>query len=246
MKLEKAYKLLALQEDISNRTAKDLIDRGVVYSNGKKVVVARGEMSVDSKFKIEKIEKIRVLFEDDKIMAVDKPAFVTSEEVSKEKGYPLVHRLDRETSGVLILSKDEAFRKKAVEAFKAREVKKEYIAVVEGRLIEDIVINSPILTVKKGNVAHSRISDLGKEAISRVEPLMYESKKSKIKITIDTGRTHQIRVHLKSIAAPIQGDVQYGGRPFKRMMLHAQRIVFMGYNIVSGEPDDFKKFASIS
>ena len=76
--MEKAYKLLALQEGISNRAAKELIDRGVVYSGGKKVSVARGEMSESSKFKIEKIAPIKVLFEDEFIMAVDKPAFMSS------------------------------------------------------------------------------------------------------------------------------------------------------------------------
>ena len=60
--MEKAYKLLAGQEGISNRAAKDLIDRGVVYSGGKKVAVARGEMSGDSSFKIEKIAKIKTIF----------------------------------------------------------------------------------------------------------------------------------------------------------------------------------------
>ena len=80
--MEKAYKLLALQEGISNRAAKDLIDRGVVYAAGKKVSVARGELSPSTKFKIEKIAPIKVLFEDEFIMAVDKPAFMTSEEVA--------------------------------------------------------------------------------------------------------------------------------------------------------------------
>lgn len=241
--MEKAYKLLALQEGISNRAAKELIDRGVVYCEGKKVSVARGEMSGSAKFKIERIAPIRVIFEDAFIMAVDKPAFMTSEEVAEQKKLPLLHRLDRETSGVLLLTKDEAFRAKAVSAFKKREVKKEYIAIVEGRVVEAVEINAPILTIKKGSSAHSKISADGKEAISHVEPLMVEGKRSKIKISIDTGRTHQIRVHLKSIGAPILGDTEYGGRPNKRMMLHAAKIELLGYSLKSKEPEDFIKFA---
>ena len=62
-------------------------------------------------------------------------------------------------------------------------------------------INAPILTIKKGNTAYSKISDEGKEAISHIEPLMIEGKRSKIKECIETGRTHQIRVHLKSIVS---------------------------------------------
>ena len=240
--MEKAYKLLAGQEGISNRAAKDLIDRGVVYSGGKKVLVARGEMSGDSSFKIEKIAKIKIIFEDDFIVAVDKPAFVTSEEVALEKKLPLLHRLDKETSGVLLLTKDDEFRKKAVDAFKKHEVLKEYIAIVEGRVAEVVTVNAPIITVKKGSTAHSRISSDGKEAISHIEPLMIEGKRTKVKVTIETGRTHQIRVHLKSIAAPIQGDTEYGGRPYKRMMLHASKIALLGYSFQSKEPEDFTRF----
>ena len=240
--MEKAYKLLAGQEGISNRAAKDLIDRGVVYSGGKKVAVARGEMSGDSSFKIEKISKIKTIFEDDFIVAVDKPAFVTSEEVALEKKLPLLHRLDKETSGVLLLTKDDEFRKKAVDAFKKHEVLKEYIAIVEGRVAEVVTVNAPIVTIKKGSTSHSRISSEGKEAISHIEPLMIEGKRTKVKVTIETGRTHQIRVHLKSIAAPIQGDTEYGGRPYKRMMLHASKIALLGYSFQSKEPEDFTRF----
>lgn len=240
--MEKAYKLLAGQEGISNRAAKDLIDRGVVYSGGKKVAVARGEMSGDSSFKIEKIAKIKTIFEDDFIVAVDKPAFVTSEEVALEKKLPLLHRLDKETSGVLLLTKDDEFRKKAVDAFKKHEVLKEYIAIVEGRVAEVVTVNAPIVTIKKGSTSHSRISSEGKEAISHIEPLMIEGKRTKVKVTIETGRTHQIRVHLKSIAAPIQGDTEYGGRPYKRMMLHASKIALLGYTFQSKEPEDFTRF----
>lgn len=240
--MEKAYKLLAGQEGISNRAAKDLIDRGVVYSGGKKVAVARGEMSGDSSFKIEKIAKIKTIFEDDFIVAVDKPAFVTSEEVALEKKLPLLHRLDKETSGVLLLTKDDEFRKKAVDAFKKHEVLKEYIAIVEGRVAEVVTVNAPIITIKKGSTSHSRISSEGKEAISHIEPLMIEGKRTKVKVTIETGRTHQIRVHLKSIAAPIQGDTEYGGRPYKRMMLHASKIALLGYSFQSKEPEDFTRF----
>ncbi len=241
--MEKAYKLLAIQEKISNRAAKELIDRGVVYAEGKKVSVARGEMAEQTKFKVEKIAPVRIIFEDDLIMAVDKPAFMTSEEVAEQKKLPLLHRLDRETSGVLILSKDEAFRAKAINAFKRRDVKKEYIAIVEGRVVEAVEVNAPLLTIKKGQSAYSKISDDGKEAISHIEPLMVEGKRSKVKVTIETGRTHQIRVHLKSIGASILGDTQYGGRPHKRMMLHAAKIAFLGYTLSSKEPEDFLKFA---
>ncbi len=107
-KMEKAYKLLALQESISNSQAKALIDRGLVYVANRKVTVARGELPVKTSFNVQEIAKAKVIYEDNDLLVVDKPAFLNTDEV--ERQYPdaqLLHRLDRETSGVLILVKDE-------------------------------------------------------------------------------------------------------------------------------------------
>lgn len=238
-KTQKAYKLLALQEGISNRAAKDLIDKGLVYSGGKKVKVARGEIEAGVRFRVEKIGKYKIIFEDNNIIAVDKPAYLNSEEIEKKIGSKLLHRLDRETSGILLFVKDEEFRLEAIEEFKQQRVEKEYIAWVEGKVAEEIEIDKPILTIKKGK-AYSKISyEDGKDAYSFVEPMMIEGRRSKVKVTIKTGRTHQIRVHLKSIDHPIVGDTQYGGKPYKRAMLHAYRIKLFDYEFVSKEPKDF-------
>lgn len=242
---EKAYKLLAIQEKISNRAAKDLIDRGVVYSGGRKISVARGEISVKAKFKIEKIEKAKVIFEDDKILAVDKPAFLTTEEVAKDYDATLLHRLDKETSGVLLFTKDEDFHKQAVNAFKNKEVYKEYIAIVQGKLVEPITIDEPLITIKKGSSLFSKISEDGKVAITHIEPLMLEGKLSKVKVVIETGRTHQIRAHLKSIKTPILGDTHYGAKAYKRVMLHAHKISLLGYEFKSNEPKEFVKCMNV-
>lgn len=237
---EKAYKLLAIQEGITNRSAKDLIDRGVVYSGGRKVVMARAEMSAKARFRVEQINKIKVLFEDDKIMAIDKPSFITSEQIAKKQGYPLLHRLDKETSGVLLLVKDEEFRAKAINAFKKFEVEKEYLAWIGGRLVEPLQIDLPLLTIKKNNKAYTKVSEKdGRPAESLVEPLMIEGKFSKVKVRIKTGRTHQIRVHLKHEGYPIVGDAVYGGKPHKRILLHASKIALMGYSFESPEPKGF-------
>ncbi|MCH9814358.1 MAG: RluA family pseudouridine synthase [Epsilonproteobacteria bacterium] len=237
---EKAYKLLAIQENITNRSAKDLIDRGLVYSGGKKVVMARAEMPARTRFRVEEITKMHVIFEDDKIVAIDKPAFVTSEQIAKKRGEKLLHRLDKETSGVLLLVKDEDFRKIAIEAFKKQDVLKEYIAWVSGSIVEPLKIDKPILTIRKQNQAYSKISTDGRAALSEVEPLMIEGKLSKVKVKILTGRTHQIRVHLKSEGSPIIGDQFYGGKPHKRVLLHASKIALLGYSFESKEPKDFK------
>ncbi len=236
---EKAYKLLAIQEGITNRSAKDLIDRGVVYSGGKKIVMARALMSANTKFKVQKIAKTKVIFEDDNIVAIDKPAFVTSEQIAKKFNCKLLHRLDKETSGVLLLVKDEEFRKRAIIEFKEQRVKKEYIAWVSGMVVEAFEIDKPLLTIKKENRSFTRVSKNGLEAISFVEPLMIDGKFSKVKVIIKTGRTHQIRVHLKSEGYPVVGDQVYGGKSAKRVMLHAKKIELLGYSFKSREPKDF-------
>jgi 23S rRNA-/tRNA-specific pseudouridylate synthase len=236
---EKAYKLLAVQEGITNRSAKDLIDNGLVYSGGKKVVMARALMPARTTFRVEKPLKIKKIFEDDKIIVIDKPAFITSEQIAKKQGAPLLHRLDKDTSGLLLLVKDEDFQKKAIEAFRKFEVDKSYIAWVQGVIAEEIRIEAPLLTIKRNGSAFTKVSKNGKEALSIVEPLEVHGKRTKVKVTIKTGRTHQIRAHLKYAGYPIIGDRVYGGRPHKRMLLHAFHINLLGYDFTADTPKDF-------
>ena len=236
---EKAYKLLAVQEGITNRSAKDLIDNGLVYSGGKKVVMARALMPGKTTFRVEKPLKIKKIFEDAKLVVIDKPAFVTSEQIAKKQKVPLLHRLDKDTSGLLLLVKDEAFQKEAIEAFRRHAVKKSYIAWVQGVIAEELRIDAPLLTIKRGGSAFTKVSPKGKEAISIVEPLEVHGKRTKVKVTIETGRTHQIRAHLKHAGFPIIGDRIYGGKPHRRMLLHAHHINLLGYDFTSEPPKDF-------
>ena len=244
MPKEKAYKLLAMQENISNNQAKSLIDRGLVYVGSKKVMIARGEIDTKTKFRIEKIEKLHVIFEDEHILVIDKPPFVNSDEIERSfKGAKLLHRLDRETSGVLMLVKNEAFRKKAIEEFRKDRVYKEDVAWVDGLVTEETVIDKPILTQKRGGKAYSKISKQGKPAITELYPETISGKKTKLKLIIHHGRTHQIRAHLRSVNLHIIGDEQYGGRRYKRIMLHARRVRLFDYEFVADEPTSFVHFA---
>ena len=243
--MEKAYKLLAFQEGISNGKAKELIDKGVVTVMGKKIQVARGEMKEDTVFKVKDIANARVIFEDDDILVVDKPAHLNSQEV--EKKFPqavLLNRLDKETSGVMLLAKNEDFRKKAINEFKNHKVYKEYVAIVDGKIVEEEVIDMPISTIK-GKTARSRIDEQnGKPAKTTVYPNMIEGKKSKIKIIIENGRTHQIRVHLQYAGMPIIGDLQYGkaSNQVTRVMLHSKVTRILGYEFQAKEPKEFFHF----
>lgn len=244
-KMEKAYKLLALQESISNSQAKTLIDRGLVYVANRKVTVARGELPVKTTFHIEEVLNAKVIYEDDDLLVVDKPAFLNTDEV--ERKYPdaqLLHRLDRETSGVLILVKNEEYRLKAISEFKRNKVYKEYTAWVEGMFIDETEIDKPILTEKRHNKAFSKISPKGKPAHTTVTPVEVVGKYSKVKVVIREGRTHQIRCHLRSIGFPIAGDEQYGGRRAKRVMLHARKVELLGKTFVADEPKIFAHYSS--
>lgn len=242
MKEEKAYKLLALQEGISNNEAKSLIDSGLVSAKGQKIAVARAMMSVATKFSVQNMPKPSVIFEDENLIAINKPAFLTSERVSEVYKFPLLHRLDKETSGVLLLVKNEEFQKKAIEEFKHRRVKKEYIAMVKGILSEEARIDEPIITLKNRGGAYSKISKDGKEAISVVTPLMVAGKKSLVKVEILTGRTHQIRVHLNHIGFGIVGDEKYAKNRSKRMYLHAYKIEILGYKFRANLGSEFSDF----
>lgn len=246
MERDKAYKLLALQEGISNSKAKELIDKGLVTAGGKKVMIARGEISADTRFKVKEIASIRVIFQDDDIIAVDKPAFMNADEVVRKfSGAILLNRLDKETSGVMLLAKNEEFKDKAIEEFKHNRVYKEYIAIVDGKVIDEIVIDKPILTLKSNGVAKSKIDvKRGKPALSKVYPMLVEGKKSKIRVVIDTGRTHQIRVHLKSVELPIVGDLVYGrgSGAVNRVLLHSHITRIFDYEFISPEPREFRVF----
>ncbi len=231
MEKEKAYKLLAVQMGLSNSKAKELIDRGVVYVGNKKVAIARGELPVDTKFRVLKLHSVDILYENDEVAALNKPAFLTSDEAAREiPGGRLLHRLDRETSGVLLVAKTKAFEKKALEAFKARAVYKVYTCWVEGIVSEPMTIEKPLKTIKQNGHA---------------EPIMISGKRTKLRVIIETGRTHQIRVHLKSVGHPIIGDRQYGvtSAQTNRMLLHALEMKLLGYDFRAPEPKGFDVLA---
>jgi len=242
---EKAYKVLAKQEGISNSKAKDLIDKGLVRARGKKVMIARGEIPTDTKFNVKQMGSVKVIFEDDDILAIDKPCFMTSDEVARK--YPksiMLNRLDKETSGVMLFAKNEEFQKKAIQEYKNNNVYKEYVAIVDGKVIETIEIDKPILTTKDRGMAKSKVDKKGKPAKSTIYPMLVEGRKSKVKIVIDSGRTHQIRVHLNYAGYPIIGDAIYG-KPvsnINRVLLHSKKTQIFDYTFESPEPKEFKVF----
>jgi len=244
MATDKAYKVLAIQQGISNNKAKNLIDRGLVFVEDKKVKIARADIHTETFFRIEYPADIEILYQDEDIIAINKPAQVDSYDIQDAiDGAELLHRLDRDTSGVLLLGKNRAFIERAIKEFKNRKVEKHYVAWIDGVLYEKVEIDDPIFTIKKGK-AFSIIDPIrGKKAHTIVKPEELQGKKSKVHIEITTGRTHQIRVHLASIGHPIVGDEQYGSRTqAKRVLLHSAKMKILSYEFNAKEPKEIAQY----
>jgi 23S rRNA pseudouridine955/2504/2580 synthase len=177
------------------------------------------------------VYKPLLLWEDEVLAAYDKPAGV----VCEPKAFPgkLVHRLDKETSGVVLVAKNEKTLQQMIEIFKQKKVQKEYLAVVDG-LVRD---KKKTITSKLAPRHHYQgqtlygSSPAGQEAITEWELMGVGTKSSLLLCKPITGRTHQLRVHLKEAGHPIVGDYQYTKSfqcPYaaKRHLLHAYKIVF--------------------
>ena len=139
MATDKAYKVLAIQKGISNKKAIDLMDKGLIFVEDKKVKIARAEIHTETIVGIEYPEDIEILYQDEDIIAINKPAQVDSYDIQDAiDGAELLHRLDIDTSGVLLLGKNREFIEKAIKEFKNRRVEKHYVAWVEGVIYEKV------------------------------------------------------------------------------------------------------------
>jgi RluA family pseudouridine synthase len=206
---------------------------------------------------------IPILFEDKDLLVVNKPAGLVSENRSiksclenPKENLELVHRLDKETSGVLILAKTRQAKEKIIDLFKARSVRKLYLAIVDGALEKDEGKMDNFLGKKRefqGQTVYGSVEEnRGVQAITFWKCLSRGKTASVVCCEPVTGRTHQLRVHLSEIGHPILGDVQYGKKficPYKpgRNLLHAYSIVFIHpitrkeIKIIAPIPADFKQ-----
>lgn len=176
------------------------------------------------------------------------------EEMSEDNQRPgIVHRLDKDTSGVLVVAKNYQARAYLKEAFKEHITEKTYLAIILGTpdepigLIENEIGRHPVHRMKMAVVEEG-----GKHAITRYRVLASASGCSLLEIRIFTGRTHQIRVHFSHLQHPVLGDSSYGGcpkdmpYPAPRQMLHAWKLVFphpssgVMRQYMAPLPDDFQ------
>lgn len=223
------------------------------------------------------MEEPKIIFENENVLVVEKPAGLeVAAEVKKDeptlvdwlvKKYPsivkvgpdpsrpgIVHRLDKNASGLLIVAKTEASFENLIKQFKERTIKKEYTVLVHGELTQDEgTIEFPVARAKSGRFASLPLgSSAGRMAVTEYEVLKKIKNFTLISARIKTGRTHQIRVHLFALGYPVVGDKLYRPRKIKepllpRLFLHSSKI---GFSDLGGEwreyqsdlPDDLKFF----
>lgn len=186
--------------------------------------------------KLINIIKDAVIYEDDDMIIINKPSGIATQGGTKVKNsvddilsaiYPnkpkLVHRLDKDTSGILLVAKNRKTAEEAASEFKSRETKKTYIAVVNGcPSPKKGEISAPLL---KHNNTAMIIDDKGKEAVTEYQVIKRNASFSLLELRPLTGRTHQLRVHCKHIGCPIVGDDKYGEKDNEqKLCLHAKML----------------------
>jgi 23S rRNA pseudouridine1911/1915/1917 synthase len=246
-------RVIELIPELSRAFAVKLIEDGKVHVNGRAVEKAGyklrfGEaetVQVDYELKeLDKIPKItlEVLYEDADCVVVNKPVGLLSHskglfnaEATVETWLRsrtkltgaragIVHRLDRATSGVMICAKTAPALTWLQRQFSHRKVKKTYQAIIVGQLAPtEAVIDMPLERNPKAP-ATFRVGPNGKLAITHYRVLKASGSYSLVELMPETGRTHQLRVHLKQLRHPIVGDSLYGGEPAERLFLHAETL----------------------
>ena len=240
--------------EYNRSTLQNFIKSGYVTVDDKIIKKPNYEIIKDSEPKIvlsvperELPEDVKqfLIYEDDNVIVIDKPSGLlsmakgefTTEPTLEDYGL-LVHRLDRDTSGVVILAKNEATRTMLRKQFQDRKAHKTYYAVVEGHpKLDEAIINLPIAR----NLKHPTtfmVDPKGKSAETYYHVLKSNDKYSLIELRPVSGRTHQLRVHLKYIGCPIAGDKVYNEKSSTpRLMLHAKELEIT----IPGEKENIRK-----
>lgn len=276
--------------DYSRSRLKDWILAGSVMVNdevlprarekmyGGESIVINAEVEAEQRFIAQNIE-LDIVYEDDDILVINKPAglvvhpgagnpdgtvlnallhYFPAIEVVPRAG--IVHRLDKETTGLMVVAKTIAAQTNLVEALQLREITREYEAVANGIMTAGGVVDEPIgrHATKR---THMAVTFSGRPSVTHYRVMEKYRLHTRLRLRLETGRTHQIRVHMSHITHPLVGDPTYGGRPrppknatpelltklrsFKRQALHAAMLSL--YHPITGElmtwhadlPDDF-------
>jgi 23S rRNA pseudouridine1911/1915/1917 synthase len=270
-------KYLSRVHGFSNKKMQQYTSKNRIYLNSEVVkkpnIIAKGVLEI-VEFVPDAIG-LEPIFETDELCFFDKPSGMIVHPVSKQTDYTLLdeiytyldgtgylgHRLDKETSGLVVVSKSKEIDIKIKSLFENRKIYKEYLAIIRGKLDTTVIVDKPLKT----NIEHTKIKDKvivaddGQVAKTKIVPLKYNQQDNTtlVKAIPHTGRTHQIRVHLYSIGHSIVGEPIYGvdfdiaeayldGKlsdkdrikhtGASRLMLHSHRLEFelnQKYNIKS-------------
>jgi 23S rRNA pseudouridine1911/1915/1917 synthase len=205
--------------------------------------------------------QLDILHEDDALIFINKPAGLVVQQRMHEPDEPFLHglvervagpvflmqRLDRGTSGVIFFSKRSDLNVRLTRQFERKRIRKTYLALCEGKLAEVQTIDAPIARI--GAIKFG-VRDEGKRAVTHVHPYDSTERGSLLKIDLETGRTHQIRVHLAAIGHPLAGDWLYGDRTEGRPMLHAAALEMLHpltgqtLRVAAPVPGDFSEEAA--
>ena len=276
--------------DYSRSRLKDWILAGQVSINDEVITKAREKMyggeaiaidatvEADIRFEAQDLP-LNIVYEDDDLLVINKPAgFVVHPGAGNPDGTVLnallhhcpeldvvpragiVHRLDKDTTGLMVVAKTIAAQTNLVDSLQRREITREYEAVANGLMTAGGLVDEPIgrHPTRRTNMA---VTISGRPSVTHYRVLEKYRLHTRIRLRLETGRTHQIRVHMAHITHPLVGDPAYGGRPrppknatpelltmlrgFKRQALHAAMLSL--YHPVSGElmtwhaelPEDF-------
>ncbi len=236
--------LAALAPGASKTSMRSWLASGRVLLNG--APVKKGAQTVTPGDTISltpkhKAATLKILFQDEHIVVIDKPAGLLSVSTHYETKktahaylkelhrpnmvYP-VHRLDRETSGVMLFALSSEARDRLKDVFEKHGIKREYEAIVEGHFDAPKGRLESLLVEDANYRVHSHPTQ-GKKAVTHYEVLSERKQTSHVKFTLETGRKNQIRVHCQDAGHPILGDKKYGGRmKSRRLQLHAAHLAF--------------------
>ena len=225
--------------------------------NGSQVVMLSLNKKQNNDWSAENIA-LNIVFEDEDIIIINKPFGLVTHpgagnwngtlanallyyepELSKLDRAGIVHRLDKNTSGLMVIARNEKSQKYLVEQLQSHSVVREYSAIVYGHMISGGSVNDPIGRDPKDRIKQA-VSSNGKDATTHYRVIDRFKSHTHVKAILETGRTHQIRVHLSHIGYPLLGDPMYGGRVrfpkkaseilkesllgFKRQALHSKKL----------------------
>lgn len=248
--------LLAFLPQKSRNILKAVLRDGQVSINGTPVTQfdhvlkpgQRIEICWDKKTPKQQSRGLNIVYEDQELIIINKPSGLLTIATDKEKrktAYAIlsayvksenpenkifiIHRLDRETSGLLMFAKNEAIKRQIQETWTTTIDQRTYVGVVEGEVQQqEGTIVSWLQESKAFIVYSSQNPQHGQKAITHFKKIKANNAYSLLQINLETGRKHQIRVHMQDISHPIIGDTKYGSSqsPISRMGLHAQVLAF--------------------